>query len=694
MRQVNNKGFNNMRSTVGLLRKGFSTLLTAGLLVLSFGASAVPLLYDVRYNPLLDGETEIEFVFDEEIYIEPKIQVFSEPARIELFFDEADFEENLTEVLINKAGVKRVTHEFENDGFKVTVFLDYLKIYQTRVDKNLFYLHVSDNPTQDVAETSAIEDSSSYINKIQAIDFRRGESGEARVMIFLQENMAAIDVSEKAGKVVAEFHNTDILDDLLYQLDVMDFGTVVSTVETFKDGINSRIVIDTTTGFDYNYQQLDNIFTLTVEKDESKRSFLGDGKDYQGKPMSLNFQDISIRQVLQIIAQYNNFNLVTSDSVEGNITLRLDGVPWDQALDVVLRMKGLDKRMDGSILMVAPTEELASREARELEVKQKVAELEPLYSEYIQLNYAKAKDFSELLKFEGNSILSSRGSVSVDERTNTLLIKDTAVSIESVRRMIENLDIPVKQVKIESRMVTVRDNVQEDLGIRWGFSDQQNSDGVSGTLEGANNIANGIIPALSDRLNVNLPVANPAGSIGIHVAKLADGTLIDLELSALEQENEAEIIASPSITTANQKLARIEQGTEIPYVQAASSGATTVEFKKAVLSLEVTPQITPDDKIILDLVITQDTRGDTVQTPTGPAVAIDTQKIRTQVLVDNGQTVVLGGIYQQQIVSSTKKVPLLGDIPYLGYLFQSNSEFNEKKELLIFVTPKILNESL
>ena len=410
--------------------------------------------------------------------------------------------------------------------------------------------------------------------------------------------------------------------------------------------------------------------------------------------MSLNFQDISIRQVLQIIAQYNNFNLVTSDSVEGNITLRLDGVPWDQALDVVLRMKGLDKRMDGSILMVAPTEELASREARELEVKQKVAELEPLYSEYIQLNYAKAKDFSELLKFEGNSILSSRGSVSVDERTNTLLIKDTAVSIESVRRMIENLDIPVKQVKIESRMVTVRDNVQEDLGIRWGFSDQQNSDGVSGTLEGANNIANGIIPALSDRLNVNLPVANPAGSIGIHVAKLADGTLIDLELSALEQENKAEIIASPSITTANQKLARIEQGTEIPYVQAASSGATTVEFKKAVLSLEVTPQITPDDKIILDLVITQDTRGDTVQTPTGPAVAIDTQKIRTQVLVDNGQTVVLGGIYQQQIVSSTKKVPLLGDIPYLGYLFQSNSEFNEKKELLIFVTPKILNESL
>ncbi len=693
MRQVNKKGFINMLNT-NVLKKGFSTLLTAYLLLVTTAANAVPLLYDVRYNPLLDGETEIEFVFDEEIYTEPKIQVFSEPARIELFFDEADYEENLTEVLINKAGVKRVTHEFENDGFKVTVYLDYLKIYQTRTDKNLFYLHVSDNPTQDVAETTAAEDDSSYINKIQAIDFRRGEQGEARVLIFMQDNMAAIDVSEKAGKVVAEFHNTDILDDLLYQLDVMDYGTVVNTIETFKDGTNSRIVIDTVDGFDYNYQQLDNIFTITVEKDDSKRSFLGDGKEYQGKPMSLNFQDISIRKVLQIIAQYNNFNLVTSDSVSGNITVRLDGVPWDQALDMVLKIKGLDKRMDGSILMVAPTEELASREARELEVKQKVADLEPLYSEYIQLNYAKAAEFSELLKFEGNSILSTRGTVAVDNRTNTLLLKDTAVSIENVRRMVETLDVPVKQVKIESRMVTVRDNVQEDLGIRWGFSDQQGSDGISGTLEGASSIGGGTIPSIAERLNVNLPISNPAGSIGMHVAKLADGTLIDLELSALEQENKAEIIASPSITTANQKEARIEQGTEIPYVQAASSGATTVEFKKAVLSLQVTPHITPDDKVILDLVITQDTRGDVVQTPTGPAVAIDTQQIRTQVLVENGQTVVLGGIYQQQIVSSTKKVPLLGDIPYLGTLFKSNSEFNEKKELLIFVTPKIINESL
>jgi type IV pilus assembly protein PilQ len=410
--------------------------------------------------------------------------------------------------------------------------------------------------------------------------------------------------------------------------------------------------------------------------------------------MRIDFQDIPIRKVLQIIAKQNNFNLVTSDSVEGNITLTLDGVPWDQVLDTVLRIKGLDKRMDGPILMVAPSDELASREARELEVKKKVAELEPLYSEFIQLNYAKAVAFADLLKSEGNSILSARGSVSVDQRTNTLLIKDTATSIESVRNVIENLDVPVKQVKIESRVVTIRDSVQEDLGIRWGLSNADSSSGLSGTLQGAVDIADGVAPAISDRLNVNLPVANATSSIAYHVAKLSDGTMVDLELSALEQENKAEIIASPNITTANQKLARIEQGTEIPYVQAASSGATTVEFKKAVLSLEVTPQITPDNKIILDLVITQDTPGDTVKTGTGDAVAINTQEIRTQVLVDNGQTVVLGGIYQQQIINVTSKVPLLGDVPYLGYLFQSNSEKNEKKELLIFVTPKILNSSL
>ena len=681
-----------MRKGVSWRNRVHQALLVAVTLLVTHSAFAEPLLYDIRYNPLLEGETELQLVFDEEITQQPNIQVFNSPARIEMRFTDTSVEKELEEVVINQAGIEKVSSQAKDGMLTVTVHMDSLKIYQTKVKNNLVSLHVSDNMLKsDSSEdgNGSTQNVSNYINTIQSLDFRRGEKGEARVLVFLQDTQAAVDVHESGGKIIAEFHHTDILDELLYELDVLDFGTVVSSIETFKEDNKSRVVIEPNTAFKYTFQQIENVFSLTVEKDASQSSFLDGGKEYLGRPMTLNFQDISVRAVLQIIAGYNDFNLVTSDSVTGNITLRLNGVPWDQALDVVLRVKGLDKRMDGSILMVAPSEELAAREAKDLKAKQQVEDLEPLYSEYIRLNYAKAENFADLLKTDTNSIITPRGSVSVDQRTNTLLIKDTVKSIESVRRMVETLDIPVRQVVIESRMVTVRDNVKEDLGVRWGFSDQQGTDGVSGTLQGANTISNGTIPSISDRLNVNLPITGAAGSIGMHVAKLANGTLLDLELTALEEENRGEIIASPRITTANQQKARIEQGTEIPYVESASSGATTVTFKKAVLSLEVTPHITPDNKVILDLVITQDTRGDTVQTPTGSAVSIDTQEIQTQVLVENGQTVVLGGIFQQQIINSVKKVPLLGDIPYLGTLFKSTSEFNEKKELLIFVTPKI-----
>ncbi|MBB1277870.1 type IV pilus secretin PilQ [Pseudoalteromonas sp. SR43-3] len=698
MAQINNKkGKNRMHKDVLWLHSISRTLLAAVALVTVNSAIAGPLLYDVRYNPLLKGETELQLVFDEELTFEPKVQVFNSPARIEMFFDTAELEVGLNDVEVNQAGISSVTNVLTNSGLKVTVNLDRLKIYETEVHNNLVSIRVSDNPLTETENEDVVMDSGdvsgNYINRIQSIDFRRGEKGEAKVLVFLQDTQAAIEVHESGGKIYADFHHTDILDDLLYELDVLDFGTVVSNIETFKEDGLSRVVIEPNAQFTFTYQQIDNILTLTVEKDETQNAYLDGGVEYQGRPMTLNFQDISVRAALQIIAGYNDFNLVTSDSVTGNITLRLDGVPWDQALDVVLRIKGLDKRMDGSILMVAPAEELAAREAKDLKAKQQVEDLEPLYSEYIRLNYAKAENFADLLKTDTNSIITARGSVSVDQRTNTLLVKDTVKSIENIRRMIETLDIPVQQVVIESRMVTVRDNVTEDLGVRWGFSDQGSSVGISGSLEGAEGIYNATstsnAPSISDRLNVNLPITNPAASIGLHIAKLANGTLIDLELSALEEENKGEIIASPRIIAANQQKARIEQGTEIPYTESASSGATTVSFKKAVLSLEVTPHITPDNKVILDLIITQDTRGDTVQTGTGEAVSIDTQEIQTQVLVENGQTVVLGGIFQQQIINTTSKVPILGDIPYVGRLFKTTSEFNEKRELLIFVTPKI-----
>ena len=435
--------------------------------------------------------------------------------------------------------------------------------------------------------------------------------------------------------------------------------------------------------------RLDHIVLTVKEKEKKAPSYLGESDDFTGRSISLNFQDIPVRTVLQIIADYNEFNLITSDTVTGNITLRLDGVPWDQALDIILKVKGLDKRMQGNILMVAPSDELAAREAKNLQALQQVEELAPLYSEYLQINYAKADEFAELIKNEDTSILSPRGSVSVDERTNTLLIRDTAKSIEDIKRMVNILDIPVRQVIIEARMVTVKDNINEELGIRWGITDSDGEFSTSGTLGGADTAGTGAVPQLGDRLNVNLPVANPAGALAFQVARLADGTILDLELSALENENKGEIIASPRITTANQKEAYIEQGVEIPYQESASSGATATQFKKAVLSLTVTPHITPDDKIILDLIVTQDTVSEVTS---GQAPGIDTQRIGTQVLVNNGETIVLGGIYQQSIINSVSKVPVLGDIPYFGWLFRNTNQFNEKKELLIFVTPRIVTD--
>ena len=517
------------------------TLIGGALLGASMLSQAIPMLYDIRYNPVPSGETELQLVFDEQLDIEPQVQVLSDPARLELFFSDAEFEESLKQLTINKAGIQSISSYMEDGGFKISIALDALKLYKTTVKNNLVYLQVSDQPIPDPNATAA---ENQYINGIQSIDFKRTEKGAAQILAFLNTSQSAIDVQQVGDKIIADFHHISIADDHLYELDVTDFGTVVSKIETFREDNKTRIVIEPNAAFKFNYQQLENIFTLTVEKDTNEFSFGGE-KSYQGQPITLNFQDIPVRSVLQIIADTNNFNLVTSDSVSGNITLRLDGVPWDQALDVVLRVKGLDKRMEGSILMVAPSEELSAREAKELQARKQVEELEPLYTEYIQLNYAKAQEFSDLLKTDVNSIISLRGSVSVDVRTNTLLIKDTARSIENVRRMVEKLDVPVKQVRIESRMVTVTDNVQEDLGIRWGFSDQQGTDAISGNLTATELLSGGTIPQLSDRLNVNLPVQGTAASIGMHIAKLSDGTLIDLELTALEQENKGEIIATP-----------------------------------------------------------------------------------------------------------------------------------------------------
>lgn len=679
-----------------------SGLVLAGVFCCITQAWANAQLIQLNTNPMVKGAVEIELLFDGPV---ENVSDHLEYSPNQLVIDVANASSALkiNPLPIDGGGVKQVQSLQTESGLQLVLALERLVPYQVSKESQRILVKLGALPVAAAAAQSTVDDAfenasrveHATINTVQGIDFRRGKGGSGQIMVDLNNSSIAADIKRRDNSLIVDFYNTDIAEENVYVMDVNDFATPVESVEVFKHDAKVQLKIAIDGEFDYRYDQSGELFLVEVKKLEAEE---GSIVEYQGKPISLNFQDIPVRTVLQLIADFNKLNLVTTDSVRGNITLRMDDVPWEQALDIILKVKGLDKRLDNNVLLIAPAAELAEQERQQLESAQQVADLAPLYSEYIEVNYAKASDLSALLKSEQTSMLSERGSVAVDERTNTLLIKDTEESLANIKTMVKKLDIAVKQVVIEARMVTVSDDVSEELGIRWGVTNSGSvgsSTGItSGTLEGADDVLAGSIPSLDDRLNVNLPVADPAGSIAFQVAKLANGQILDLELSALEQENKGEVIASPRITTANQKAAYIEQGREIPYVENASSGATSVTFKKAVLSLRVTPQITPDGNVILDLVITQDSEGEAVLTPTGPAVAINKQEIGTQVLVKNGETIVLGGIYQQQNTNRVKKVPILGDVPGLGYFFRTTTESVTKNELLIFVTPKILLDAL
>ena len=716
---------------------------------------AVPALQEVKVNPLLADQLLLELSFSEPVSGFTD-RLSYEPNQLLLHVPGAIGALTVNPLPIKQQGVDNLKVEGKGEGLDIKIALDQLTPYQVHQQGNKLLVSLGEKAGQPVAATavspaaspsalvrsqpvtqSALIDTQrvaqnqsqyqpaavsspvaapapvaaskpvlsvsqantggAYFNSVKGVDFRRGKEGQGEFLVTLDNSSAAVDVSSRGQKVLAKFHGTRIPDDQLNLINVQDFATPVSQVEVFRQGNDTLFELSVNGQFDYRYDQADKMFIIEVKK----RVATTTAKQYQGKPISLNFQDIPVRTVLQIIADFNNLNLVTTDSVSGNITLRLDGVPWEQALDIILKVRGLDKRLDNNILLVAPADEIAAREKQQLESRNQVADLAPLYTEYLQINYAKASEVAALLSSDSTKLLSPRGAVSVDERTNVLVVKDTADVIGNVKRMLDILDIPVKQVVIEARMVTIDDGFDEALGVRWGVTKTDgHGNGTSGTIEGndgaGNNDGSSTItrPGVEDRLNVNLPVTNAAGTLAFQVARLANGTLLDLELSALEKESKAEIIASPRVTTANQKPALIEQGTEIPYVESSSSGATSVTFKKAVLSLKVTPQITPDNRVILDLTVTQDTKGETVPTGTGDAVSINAQSITTQVLVNNGETLVLGGIYQQTIKSDVSKVPLLGDIPGLGYLFKKTTSENKKRELLIFVTPRIVTDAL
>ncbi|HAH03092.1 type IV pilus secretin PilQ [Vibrio splendidus] len=546
---------------------------------------------------------------------------------------------------------------------------------------------------------SVLSHAESLPNQLENIDFRVNKDKDAVIIIELATSTAVVDVQRAQEGLSIELLNTQVNDDKLYLLDVKDFATLVEGIEVYKETPSTRLLATIAGDYQYEYNLKGRFIEVVISKPvineaTKEKSVL----EKEGKLISINFQDIPVRNVLQLIADYNDFNLVVSDSVAGNLTLRLDGVPWQQVLDIILQVKGLDKRVDGNVILVAPKAELDLREQQALEKSRLEEELGELKSEIIKINFAKATDIADMIGGEGAvSMLSDRGSITIDERTNSLLIRELEENIAVIRGIIESLDIPVKQVQIEARIVTVTEGNLDELGVRWGVSSTNGSFKVGGSIEGNHPSQitpyddNGGNSAIDDFLNVNLGATSPnASSIAFQVAKLGSDTLLDLELSALQQESKAEIISSPRLITTNKKPAYIEQGTEIPYLESSSSGATSVAFKKAVLSLKVTPQITPDNRLVLDLSVTQDRPGQVVKTGTGEAVAIDTQRIGTQVLVNNGETVVLGGIFQHSVSSTVDKVPLLGDLPVLGALFRRSYENVGKSELLIFVTPKVV----
>jgi type IV pilus assembly protein PilQ len=582
---------------------------------------------------------------------------------------------------------------------RVVVNLVDMVPYEAHAEGNKIILTVQNAGSQmSEAAVAAARASGDGDESINNIDFRRGEDGQGRVIVSLSDPSVPVDMQQQGGKVLVDFYRTQLPEDLERRLDVLDFATPVKTIDTYTKGDNVHMVITPMGEYEYIAYQTDNQFTIEVraltkaEVEESKKDEFG----FSGERLSLNFQDIEVRSVLQLIADFTGLNVVVSDTVRGSLTLRLKNVPWDQALDIILKTKGLGMRQTGNVMLVAPSEEIAAREKLELESKKQIEELEPLYSEYIQINYAKASDLATLLKSTDTTLMSDRGMVTTDRRTNTLLVQDTAGKLVEVRQLVARLDIPVRQVLIESRIVIANNDFSKELGVRFGlnketeFNDGNNIISVGGTRPNPTGAVLDPGVAGADGLLVDLGAVGASSSIGMAIGKVGS-YMLNLELSAMEAEGQGEIISSPRVLTSNQKTAVIESGTEIPYQQATSSGATSTSFQKAVLSLTVTPQITPDDRLIMDLQITKDSVG---EFSVDGIPSIDTNEVDTQVLVDDGETLVLGGIYEQVKRNEVDRTPFFGELPLVDWMFKKTLAQDDRAELLIFVTPKIVKEEL
>lgn len=688
----------------------YKKLAASMLLLSSFGAFDANALQlkSVESAALAGDSIEIKLGFDS-APPQPTGYTIENPARIAL--DLQGVSNGMKDKYHNlgSGNVRTLTVMGTPDRTRLIINMTSLAGYNTRVDGNNLYVTVGGAQTAKASSASPAPAATAPAPvaarggapAISEIDFHRGDSGEGLVAIKLTDPNAPMDLREEGGKIVVDFVGVNLPDNLRRRLDVLDFATPVKLIDTTREGKNTKVAIEAKGDYEYMAYQTDNYFTVSVKpvlgadlERKKKERF-----QYTGEKLSLNFQDIDVRSVLQLIADFTELNLVASDTVNGRITLRLQNVPWDQALDLILKTKGLDKRKVGNVLLVAPADEIAAREKLELESQKQVQELAPTKTEYITVNYAKAEELAKLLTKE-SGFLSERGSVAVDTRTNTLIVQETIGKIDEIRYMLEQLDVPVRQVLIEARIVIARTNVGEELGVRWNVmqTGRYKKDYDNIYLSGRGTGLEENVESLTQDNEFTIGSNTTALDFGItggdssalSLGVFDDNGLLDVELSALESEGKADIVSTPKVLTADQQKARVASGTEIPYQEASSSGATTTSFKEAVLSLEATPQITPDGRIIMDLKVNQDSVGD-IDTASNIPV-IDTNEVITSVIVDNGQTVVLGGVFRSEDIKSVAKTPFLGDLPVLGRLFRKNVSTQEKAELLVFITPKIVTD--
>ncbi len=687
-------------------------------------------LKKVDFVTLPGDEIEVKLGFDD---VPPQLQSYQieKPAR--LVFDLPNTKNALTSryLSLGNGNARSLSVVDNQERTRVVVNLGELSGYATRVEGNILILKIGKQEI--LGTTPSVANNNSVTSKpvvsapkvakkmdpsvlqIEGVNFQRGAQGDGQINIELSQASIPVDVQQQGNKVIARFIGAKIPEKLRRRLDVNDFATPIKTIDTYNEGNNGVMVIQPQGEFEYLAYQADNNMTISVkpilpDAPKKRKEFV-----YTGEKLSLNFQDIEVRSVLQLIADFTSLNLVASDTVSGRITLRLQNVPWDQALELILKTKGLDKRTSGNVMLVAPADEIAARERLELEAANQNEQLVQLRSEYIQVSYAKAADLQTMITSgintnntagsASNSLLSPRGSVSIDARTNTLIIQDIPKKIDEIRDLVAKLDVPVKQVMIEARIVTANTSFAKELGVKWGVAHDNIgtnkrimaggsrttlSDIRESTFDTATGLPTYDIASPTD-LAVDLGIDKVgASSLAVGIVN-ADNVVLDLELSALQSDGHGEIVATPKVLTADKQKALIASGKQIPYQEASSSGATAIKFINAELRLEVTPSITPDGRVNMELFINKDSAGEALA---NGSLTINTNRISTNVLVDDGQTVVLGGIFSNESLKGVTKTPLLGDIPFLGRLFRQEVTRNDKQELLIFVTPRLLNDTI